>query len=67
MDTSGHLRISESGTRRLPKGKATPRGERRPGAGKIAKPERSAAGTLSRTKSVLLAPLRVWEWKRRID
>jgi hypothetical protein len=61
MDTSGHLRVTEFATRRLPKAKAMPKRKRRTRAGKIAtpEPERAAVGTLSRTKSLLLAALRV--------
>ena len=65
---SGHLPVSQSTALRAPKAKqqrgrprkrsatAQPNGER----------EMAAAGTLTRTKSLLLAALRVWELKHRV-
>jgi hypothetical protein len=65
---SGHLPVSESTALRAPKAKqqrgrprkrngtAQPNGER----------EMAAPGTLTRTKSLLLAALRVWELKHRV-
>jgi len=72
MNSSGHLPVSESATRRVKKTRAQkrskPRG--RNGKGSEAKPDpattMAAAGTLTRTKALLLAALRVWELKHRI-
>ena len=70
MDSSGHLPVSESAARRMPRGKAKGRGNRsrRPAATaeKTAERPQAAVGTLTRTKSLLLAALRVWELKQRI-
>ena len=65
MNTGGHLPISET-ARRVGKTKAR-RGRPR----KVANRENNvrelpAVGTLTRTKSLLLAALRVWELKHRI-
>ena len=65
MNNAGHLPISETARRAgKPKGK---RG--RPRKTSVAQPaerELPAVGTLTRTKSLLLAALRVWELKHRI-
>jgi hypothetical protein len=66
MNNGGHLPISET-ARRVGKTKAR-RGRprkvvNRDNAGK----DLPAVGTLSRTKSLLLAALRVWELKHRIS
>jgi hypothetical protein len=66
MNNAGHLPISET-ARRAGKAKAR-RG--RPRKNNVhAAPERElpAVGTLTRTKSLLLAALRVWELKHRIS
>jgi hypothetical protein len=70
MDSSGHLPLSESAARSIRKTRA----QRKPKRGKritkgAAVTERplAAVGTLSRTKSLLLAALRVWELKHRIS
>jgi hypothetical protein len=65
MDTSGHLRVSETAARRP----GRPRGRRKKRADSSAPVQRelAAVGTLTRTKSLLLAALRVWELKHRIS
>ena len=66
MNNAGHLPISET-ARRVGKAKARrgrPRKNSTPAAGAKELP---AVGTLSRTKSLLLAALRVWELKHRIS
>jgi hypothetical protein len=66
LNPSGHLKTSEAAVRPRPKNKARRKTRRRP---KNATPMdeddvvRPAAGTLSRTKTLLLAALRVWELK----
>ncbi|MEP6823056.1 MAG: hypothetical protein ABI946_11990 [Chthoniobacterales bacterium] len=68
MNSSGHLPVSDSAVR--PRAKGRPRGRPRKNAGE-AKPgapverEMAAVGTLTRTKSLILAALRVWELKQR--
>lgn len=65
MNNAGHLPISET-ARRAGKAKARrgrPRKNNVQGAGVRDQP---AVGTLTRTKSLLLAALRVWELKHRI-
>jgi len=72
MNSSGHLTVSES-ARRVRKAKAQKRGRGRPRNGKTGEQSRqydttmAAAGTLTRTKALLLAALRVWELKHRIQ
>lgn len=65
MNNAGHLPISET-ARRAGKGK-TRRGRPRKAAAHDGPRELPAVGTLSRTKSLLLAALRVWELKHRIS
>jgi hypothetical protein len=72
MNSSGHLTVSES-TRRVKKAKGQKRSKGRTRNGKTGaharnEPETNmaAAGTLTRTKALLLAALRVWELKHRI-
>ena len=72
MNSSGHLTVSES-ARRVRKPKAHKRGRGRPRNGKTGEQARNqydttmaAAGTLTRTKALLLAALRVWELKHRV-
>jgi hypothetical protein len=66
MNNAGHLPISET-ARRVGKTKAK-RGRPRKGqSGQVAERELPAVGTLTRTKSLLLAALRVWELKHRIS
>jgi hypothetical protein len=67
LHPSGHLSKSEAAVRPRPKNRAkTPR--RRPKSGPKVDGEvaRPAVGTLSRTKSLLLAALKVWELKNGI-
>jgi hypothetical protein len=66
MNNAGHLPISETARRA---GKAKPkRGRpRKTVSARTGEKELPAAGTLSRTKSLLLAALRVWELKHRIS
>jgi hypothetical protein len=74
MNSSGHLAVSESATRRIKKTRAQKRsrGRGRNGKGSSAESKTdpattmAAAGTLTRTKALLLAALRVWELKHRI-
>jgi hypothetical protein len=73
MNSSGHLTVSES-ARRVKKPKAQKRTRGRPRNGKTGAQARhdydttmAAAGTLTRTKALLLAALKVWELKHRIQ
>jgi len=72
MSSSGHVTVNETAARRAKRSKAK-RG--RPGRGRNGKggtqstdydTTMAAAGTLTRTKALLLAALRVWELKHRI-
>jgi hypothetical protein len=72
MNSSGDVTVSESAARRGRKPKGHKRGRPRVKNGKSAQPSddpattMAAAGTLTRTKALLLAALRVWELKHRI-
>ena len=72
MNSSDRVAVSESAVRRVkkPKAKARSRNRGRNGKGAEAKNDpattMAAAGTLTRTKALLLAALRVWELKHRI-
>ena len=74
MNSSGHVAVSESATRRVKKTRGHKRNRNRGRNGKNAHGAQSgdvgttmaAAGTLTRTKALLLAALRVWELKHRI-
>jgi hypothetical protein len=71
MNSSGNLTVSETATKRMRKTKAStrkPKGRSRNGSTKAvaASPDLPAAGTLARTKALLLAALRVWELKHRV-
>jgi hypothetical protein len=74
MNSSGHLTVSETAARRVKKTKGQKRGRPRTRNGKGRNAEgkvdpattMAAAGTLTRTKALLLAALRVWELKHRI-
>ena len=75
MNSSDHVAVSESATRRLKKAKGQKRGRPRTRNGKGRSNAQTkvdpattmaAAGTLTRTKALLLAALRVWELKHRI-
>ena len=65
MNNAGHLPMSEK-ARRVGKAKAR-RGRPRKSSEVNAVREPAAVGTLTRTKSLLLAALRVWELKHRIS
>jgi hypothetical protein len=67
MNNAGHLPISET-ARRVGKAKAR-RGRPRKNTvqGASVRDQPAAVGTLTRTKSLLLAALRVWELKHRIS
>ena len=67
MNSSGHLPVSDSAIRPHSKAKRPGRPRKRPAApapATVAK-EPAAVGTLTRTKSLLLAALKVWELKQR--
>ena len=68
MNSSGALPVSESAARRVRKSKTTKRRGRSKSTSSSANGQRemAAVGTLTRTKSLLLAALRVWELKHRI-
>lgn len=74
MNSSGHLTVSESAARRVKKARGQKRSRGRGRNGKGSSPQTTpdpattmaAAGTLTRTKALLLAALRVWELKHRI-
>jgi hypothetical protein len=69
MNGTGHLPVSESAARRVRNSKA--KRKNRP-KGKVASApasgpkEMAAVGSLTRTKALLLAALKVWELKHRI-
>lgn len=68
MSSSGHLIANEAGPRRgrKPKAKKKTRATKRSGGVQNGDPELAAPGSLTRTKALLLAALRVWELKHRI-
>jgi hypothetical protein len=69
MDTSGNLPVSESATPRGGRAKAQRRSRTKTRASTRSNAKERplpAAGTLTRTKSLLLAALRVWELKHRV-
>jgi hypothetical protein len=66
MNNAGHLPISET-ARRAGKAKAKRGRPRKNSSAQVAERELPAVGTLTRTKSLLLAALRVWELKHRIS
>jgi hypothetical protein len=66
MNNAGHLPISET-ARRAGKTKARRGRPRKNSVPAVAVKELPAVGTLTRTKSLLLAALRVWELKHRIE
>ena len=65
MNNAGHLPISET-ARRAGKTKAKRGRPRKVQSAQAGEKELPAVGTLTRTKSLLLAALRVWELKHRI-
>lgn len=68
---SGHLPVSESAARGSRKPKARRGRPRSKSAahsnGRDAEPQLAAPGSLTRTKALLLAALRVWELKHRVN
>jgi hypothetical protein len=62
---SGHLHVTSPAARSVRKTKAKKKAGR-PRNGHNGEHAMAAAGTLTRTKSLLLAALRVWELKQRI-
>jgi hypothetical protein len=66
MNNGGHLPISET-ARRVGKPKARRGRPRKNAARNEVVKDLPAVGTLTRTKSLLLAALRVWELKHRIS
>ena len=66
MNNAGHLPISET-ARRAGKTKARRGRPRKNTVQDAGVKELPAVGTLTRTKSLLLAALRVWELKHRIS
>ncbi|PYL63535.1 MAG: hypothetical protein DMF25_10325 [Verrucomicrobia bacterium] len=70
MHNSGHLPLSESAARRVRNSKARRKSHGRPKNSATAQPnserQPAAAGSLTRTKALLLAALRVWELKHRM-
>ena len=72
MNGNGHLTVSPSAAKRVRRTKSNgrkPKSRSRNGNGatKVVCPGLPAAGTLARTKALLLAALRVWELKHRIS
>jgi hypothetical protein len=72
MNSSDHLAVGEPAARRVkkPKAKVRSRNRGRNGKGTVTKTDpattMAAAGTLTRTKALLLAALKVWELKHRV-
>jgi hypothetical protein len=68
LNPSGHLKKSEAAVRPRPKTRTPQKSKRHPKSGGCEENEkvRPAVGTLSRTKSLLLAALKVWELKNGI-
>lgn len=67
MNSVGHLPLSETAARRVRSTKARRgRPRKKSNAHENGAREPAAVGTLTRTKSLLLAALRVWELKHRI-
>jgi hypothetical protein len=69
MNNAGNLPFSESAARRVQRTTKRPRGRPRKSASTpnaAGTSDLPAVGTLSRTKSLLLAALRVWELKQRV-
>lgn len=70
ITSGGDLKLNDASVRRTPKRK-TPKKTTKRTAKKVTKKKdeelnRPAVGTLTRTKSLLLAALRVWELKQGI-
>jgi hypothetical protein len=73
MNSSNQIAVNETASRRGRKARGQKRSRTRGRNGKSAssarpdyEPNMAAAGTLTRTKALLLAALRVWELKHRI-
>ena len=73
MNSSGHLAVSEATARRVKKPRSHKqrsrnrgRNGKNPQTGTDSGTTMAAVGTLTRTKALLLAALRVWELKHRI-
>ena len=66
MNSAGHLPVSEKTARRVRSTKARRGRPRKNNGHNNGVREPAAVGTLTRTKSLLLAALRVWELKNRI-
>jgi len=72
MNSSAHLTVAGHTHKSVRKSKAARRGRPRSKNGAhsngtaAAEPQLAAAGSLTRTKALLLAALRVWELKHRI-
>jgi hypothetical protein len=70
VNNTGHLPVSESAARRIRNSKARkkdrPKGKTAKTAQADGERQQAAAGSLTRTKALLLAALRVWELKHRI-
>ena len=65
--TGGDLKVNQANIRRLPKKKATTKTKKTKAIKATGDDApRPAVGTLTRTKSLLLAALRVWELKQGI-
>ena len=65
MNTSGHLPVSASAMHPLTKRRPRGRPRKQTANGAPLEKEQAAVGTLTRTKSLILAALRVWELKQR--
>jgi hypothetical protein len=67
MNSGGHLPVSEKAARRKTKAQRKTRGRSRSNSTAASTEKVPAAiGSLTRTKALLLAALRVWELKHRI-
>jgi hypothetical protein len=70
VNSTGHLPVSESAARRVRNSKARQKSRTKPKTAPTSQAngqrELAAAGSLTRTKALLLAALRVWELKHRI-
>lgn len=63
MNSSGHLPVSETAARPVRRQKRKPRAK----ATRAAKGEIAPVSSLTRTKTLLLAAIKVWELKRRLN
>ena len=66
MNSSGHLPVSEKAARRKTKAQRKTRSRGRNSSTAPVDKVPAAIGSLTRTKALLLAALRVWELKHRI-